>query len=238
MRSLWWVGVGFQKSTHACSRCMFLKWLDQPLEKQGVPFGVIWCYLKSLGMEACRFPMHAPQVAGSATWETRGEAEGRHEGGGESGEGGQPPMSHRLSLNCHLMVHTVQTVWALVSEPGFLKFQIFDSRDICSGDIFSKYMLVRYRGINNKGVMERPWTKWRGFWVPFLLHWHVSLPSVGWGGVGWSGVGYSNSCIICLRPESPAICQVCDRDLVGEVQNSLLKFEVLVLLYIVNLGNC
>ena len=27
--------------------------------------------------------------------------------------------------------------------------------------IFLKNMLVRYRGINNKGVLERPWTKWR-----------------------------------------------------------------------------
>ena len=27
--------------------------------------------------------------------------------------------------------------------------------------IVLKNMLVRYRGINNKGVMERPWTKWR-----------------------------------------------------------------------------
>ena len=28
-------------------------------------------------------------------------------------------------------------------------------------NIFSKHMLVRYRGINNKGVPERPGTKWR-----------------------------------------------------------------------------
>jgi len=27
--------------------------------------------------------------------------------------------------------------------------------------IFPGNMLVRYRGINNKGVLERPWTKWR-----------------------------------------------------------------------------
>ena len=49
--------------------------------------------------------------------------------------------------------------WALVSEPGFLKFQIFDSRDFF-GEIFLGNMLVRYRGINNKGVLERPWTIW------------------------------------------------------------------------------
>ena len=34
---------------------------------------------------------------------------------------------------------------APVSEPGFLDFQIFDSRD----------------EENNKRVLERPWTKWR-----------------------------------------------------------------------------
>ena len=54
--------------------------------------------------------------------------------------------------------------WALVSNLGFLKFQIFrfSILDICfSGKIFLKNMLVRYRGINNKGVLERPWTKWR-----------------------------------------------------------------------------
>ena len=54
-----------------------------------------------------------------------------------------------------------------VSEPGFLlvnlglgifrfsDFQMFDSRDICL-----QKMLVGYRGIHNKGVLERPWTKW------------------------------------------------------------------------------
>ena len=38
-------------------------------------------------------------------------------------------------------------------------FQIF----ICSisGFYFPKNMLVRYRGINNKGVLERPGTKWK-----------------------------------------------------------------------------
>ena len=28
-------------------------------------------------------------------------------------------------------------------------------------NIFSNIMLVRYRGINNKGVLERPWTIWK-----------------------------------------------------------------------------
>ena len=37
-------------------------------------------------------------------------------------------------------------------------------------------MLVRYRGINNKGVLGRPWTK-LNFWGPFLVHWDSNLPS-------------------------------------------------------------
>ena len=54
--------------------------------------------------------------------------------------------------------------WALVSEPVFLKFQIFrfsiiDILFFCK--IFLENMLVRYRGINNKGVLERPGTEWR-----------------------------------------------------------------------------
>ena len=32
-------------------------------------------------------------------------------------------------------------------------------------------MLVRYRGINNKGVLERPGKNGR-FWRPFLVHWN------------------------------------------------------------------
>ena len=51
--------------------------------------------------------------------------------------------------------------WAPVSEPGFLDFQMFDSR------AFS-YMLVRYRGINNKGVLERPGDKMEGFECNFF----------------------------------------------------------------------
>ena len=51
--------------------------------------------------------------------------------------------------------------WAPVSEPGFLDFQIFrfSILEICFVCIFLKNMLVRYRGINNKGVLERPGTK-------------------------------------------------------------------------------
>ena len=52
--------------------------------------------------------------------------------------------------------------WAPVGEPGFLDFQIFRFSILY---IFTQHMfgkkLVRYRGINNKGVLERPWTKWR-----------------------------------------------------------------------------
>ena len=54
--------------------------------------------------------------------------------------------------------------WALVSNLGFLKFQIFRFSILeifFLGNIFLKFMLVRYRGINNKGVLERPWTIWR-----------------------------------------------------------------------------
>ena len=54
--------------------------------------------------------------------------------------------------------------WALVSEPGFLTFQIFRFSILelfFCWTIVSKIMLVRYRGINNKGVLERPWTKWK-----------------------------------------------------------------------------
>ena len=56
------------------------------------------------------------------------------------------------------------TIWALVSNLGFFEisdFQIFDYRDFIVGEIILKNMLVRYRGINNKGVLERHWTKWR-----------------------------------------------------------------------------
>ena len=58
---------------------------------------------------------------------------------------------------------TTHIDWALVSEPGFLKFQIFrfSILEIFFWNLFSKNMLVSYRGINNKGVLERPWTKWR-----------------------------------------------------------------------------
>ena len=52
--------------------------------------------------------------------------------------------------------------WALVSEPGFFRFssfQIFDSRDFYVRKIFLGNLVVRYRGNNNKGVLDRLWTK-------------------------------------------------------------------------------
>ena len=51
--------------------------------------------------------------------------------------------------------------WVPVSEPGFLDFQICHYRDFSFCNIFLKNMLMRYRGIDNKGVLERPWTKWK-----------------------------------------------------------------------------
>ena len=50
--------------------------------------------------------------------------------------------------------------WALVSEPGFLYFQLVDSRDF----VFTKYVWeIWWWDIeeNNKGVLDRPWTKRR-----------------------------------------------------------------------------
>ena len=43
----------------------------------------------------------------------------------------------------------------------FSDVRVFDFRICLVWKIFSKNMLVRYRGINNKGVLERPWTKWK-----------------------------------------------------------------------------
>ena len=43
----------------------------------------------------------------------------------------------------------------------FSDFQIFDFRFLLFLKTFPENMLVRYRGINNKGVLERPGTKWK-----------------------------------------------------------------------------
>ena len=47
------------------------------------------------------------------------------------------------------------------SRIRFSDFQISNFRLCWIGNYFRKRMLVRYRGINNKGVLERPWTKWK-----------------------------------------------------------------------------
>ena len=51
----------------------------------------------------------------------------------------------------------------LLVNLGFWIFRFSDFR-FSRFFVFAKCfrtMLVRYRGINNKGVLERPWTKWR-----------------------------------------------------------------------------
>ena len=52
--------------------------------------------------------------------------------------------------------------WALVSEPGFLNFQTFYYRYLVSQFVFGKSGGEISRR-NNKGVLDRPWTKWRVF---------------------------------------------------------------------------
>ena len=55
-------------------------------------------------------------------------------------------------------------LWVPVGEPGFWDFHIFRFM-ILEIFVFCKMilknLLVRYRGINNKGVLERPWTIWK-----------------------------------------------------------------------------
>ena len=58
---------------------------------------------------------------------------------------------------CIFLLGTCLWTWVF----GFSDFQIFDSLYIFFCKILSGNMLVGYRGINNKGVLERPWTKWR-----------------------------------------------------------------------------
>ena len=47
--------------------------------------------------------------------------------------------------------------WALVSEPGFWDFQIFEI--ICVRKILLANLVMSYRGKKNKGVLDRPWAK-------------------------------------------------------------------------------
>ena len=78
--------------------------------------------------------------------------------------GKRPNTHHRqfpLFWNCNSSPVPPSSGLLLVNL-GFLNFRFSDfrfSRLFCK--IFLKNMLVRYRGINNKGVLERPWTKWR-----------------------------------------------------------------------------
>ena len=60
------------------------------------------------------------------------------------------------------MVYAYNTGLLLVNL-GFLDFHIFLFVIIAFFFLrnISENMLVRYRGINNKGVLERPWTKSR-----------------------------------------------------------------------------
>ena len=69
-----------------------------------------------------------------------------------------------LPVSCRREIYRRWVFWALVSEPGFLDFQIsrcamFKFLFVCK--ICSINMLVRFRGINHKGVLDRPWTIWR-----------------------------------------------------------------------------
>ena len=63
----------------------------------------------------------------------------------------------------------------LLVNLGFWIFGFSDFR--FSSKICLENVLVRYRGKNNKGVLDRPWTIWK-FWGPFLVHWNVSLPKI------------------------------------------------------------
>ena len=63
---------------------------------------------------------------------------GNRNGGGEGGGGQLKSLSFRFR---------------------FSHFRVFDF--VLFEKISEKNMLVRYREINNKGVLERPWTKWK-----------------------------------------------------------------------------
>ena len=75
-----------------------------------------------------------------------------------------PILASRTRAPRSTKVHKKDTKTGLVLvNLGFWNFRFSDfrfSRFFC-WNIFLKNMLVRYRGINNKGVLERPWTKWR-----------------------------------------------------------------------------
>ena len=64
----------------------------------------------------------------------------RCRGGNQNGEGGRETATSTIRIS---------------------DFQIVDVRFCFVGKCFQKHMLVRYRGINTKGVQERPGTKWK-----------------------------------------------------------------------------
>ena len=75
-----------------------------------------------------------------------------------------PPWLNFPKYGFYSLSYHSALAWALVSEPGFWDFQIFrfsifDILFCCN--IFLKSLVVRYRGANNKGVLDRPWTKRR-----------------------------------------------------------------------------
>ena len=59
------------------------------------------------------------------------------------------------------MIFQIEISWDGLKH--FQTFQMFRCLiiDIFFWKHFFKNMLVGYRGINNKGVLERPWTTWR-----------------------------------------------------------------------------
>ena len=73
------------------------------------------------------------------------------------------------STDCMESIDIMQSIninWALFSEPGFLWIFRFPYVR-CSRFLFFcckiwlENRLVRYQGINNKGVLDRPWTIWK-----------------------------------------------------------------------------
>ena len=60
-----------------------------------------------------------------------------------------------------LLVHLWEKTNQLTFQDRLLIFSYFQLSVFCFWKIFSETRLVRYRGINNKGVLERPWTTWR-----------------------------------------------------------------------------
>ena len=60
-----------------------------------------------------------------------------------------------------ILVHLWEKKNRLTFQDRFLRFPDFRCSICFLFAIFLENMLVRYRGINNKGVLERSWTKWK-----------------------------------------------------------------------------